>query len=163
MGGVLMLNSSYQPLKIVPLGRAMRLVVAEKAEVVQADGVIRSVSASFPRPAVIRLIRFVKVPYRAKLPLNRKAVLARDNGRCAYCGKAATTIDHVVPRSRGGAHDWLNVVAACSPCNAKKDDKTLKQLGWKLDFTPFAPKGTRWLILGIAEVDPSWEPYLAMA
>ena len=94
-----------------------------------------SCTASAPRspvPSVVRLTRFVRVPYRATVPLTRKAVFARDGGRCVYCGAAATSLDHVVPKSRGGAHTWDNVVSACGRCNHVKADRGVAELGWRL-------------------------------
>ena len=84
-----------------------------------------------PIPAVVRLARYVKVPYKPEVPLTRKGVLARDGHRCVYCGAAATSLDHVVPRSRGGPHVWENVVAACSRCNHAKADRSVADLGWR--------------------------------
>lgn len=158
---VLLLSVGFEPLRVITPRKAFDLVFDEKAEVLEeSDEVWRSPSRAFPVPKVVRLKHFVKIPYRARIPLKREAVLARDEGRCAYCSGKATTIDHVQPRSRGGKHRWENVVAACSPCNAKKDDRTLAELGWRLPFKPFAPSGTRWLIIGISEPDPVWVPYL---
>jgi 5-methylcytosine-specific restriction endonuclease McrA len=162
---VLLLNATYEPHMVINLKRAIVLILEDKAEVIhESDDVVRSASLQMNKPEVIRLKTFVKVPYRARIPLTRRAVLNRDKGTCAYCKKPnATTIDHVVPRSKGGRHEWENVVAACRPCNAKKDDKTLEQTGWRLDFTPFAPKGRFWLIVGIKEVPQEWAPYLEVA
>ncbi|MDQ1602429.1 MAG: hypothetical protein QOE01_274, partial [Actinomycetota bacterium] len=111
-------------------------------------------------PAVVRLNRFVKVPYRGPVPLTRRAVFARDGGRCVYCGGAATSIDHVVPRSRGGGHEWNNVVSACRRCNHVKADRAVSELGWRLR-PPQEPAGTAWRILGTGRSDPCWAPYLA--
>ena len=94
-------------------------------------------------PAVVRLARFVRVPYRATVPLTRKAVFARDGGRCVYCGAAATSLDHVVPKSRGGPHTWDNVVSACGRCNHVKADRGIAELGWRLRAVPTAPDRRR--------------------
>jgi 5-methylcytosine-specific restriction endonuclease McrA len=159
----LLLNASYEPLRLIPLRRAVVLVMAEKAEVVEEGAhVFRSVDTSMRAPAVIRLLRYVKIPYQRRAALNLRAVLARDGGRCQYCGAKAASIDHVVPRSGGGAHVWENVVAACLACNGKKADKTLRQLGWTLPRTPYAPRDRRWLIVGLVAVDPAWEGYLGI-
>jgi 5-methylcytosine-specific restriction endonuclease McrA len=109
---------------------------------------------------VIRLNRFVRVPHRAGVPLTRRAVFARDGGRCAYCGAAAASIDHVVPRSRGGRHTWENVVAACHRCNRIKADRTPADLGWRLHPKPAQPTGPAWRILASGRQDPRWDPYL---
>lgn len=162
--GTLLLNASFEPLCVVPMKRAVVLVLAEKAEILEeACGVIRSASMAVPVPSVIRLTTYVRVPYRARLPLTRRALLARDGHRCAYCGRSADTIDHVVPRSRSGRHEWENVVAACRLCNGRKGDRLVAELGWVLRTTPTVPRGTRWLVVGVGRIDPSWEPYLTQA
>lgn len=161
MRGTLLLNATYEPLAVVPARRAVILVLAEKAEIVEPGDVeFRSQRLAFNCPKVIRLRYYVKVPYRAVRNLTRAALIARDNGKCGYCGAKATTIDHILPRSRGGKHAWTNTVACCSPCNSKKGDKLLSELGWTLQIKPFAPRGVRWVIIGVAELDPVWEPYL---
>ena len=115
MGAALVLNATYEPLCVVPLRRAVVLVLAEKAVIVEAcDDVMHSERLSLPVPTVVRLSRFVRVPYRREVPLTRRAVLERDAHACVYCGHRADTIDHVRPRSRGGSHVWTNVVSACA-------------------------------------------------
>lgn len=121
--GTLLLNASYEPLRVLPEHRAINLVLQDKAEVIVGDdnNMIHAVSFKMPTPSVIRLKYFVKVPYRARLPLTRQSVLTRDNYECQFthCTRKATTIDHVHPRSRGGKHAWENVAGACSKCNSK--------------------------------------------
>ena len=90
-------------------------------------------------------------------------MLRRDGGVCAYCSELADTVDHVVPRSKGGRHDWSNVVASCKRDNLLKGDRLLSELGWSLKFKPWAPDGYLWRLRHLAEVDPLWEPYLAAA
>lgn len=161
MAPALVLNATYEPIAVVSIKRAIVLVLAEKAEIVAAgDDEWRSATAAVPVPVVVRLRQFVKIPYRSRIPLTRQNLMVRDGHTCAYCGKRATTIDHVVPRSKGGPHRWENVVAACERCNGKKGDRTLAQLRWTLPFTPTAPHGRTWLVLGKAERAPEWEPYL---
>ena len=157
----LVLNATYEPLCVVPGRRAVVLVLLGKAVAV-ADGeeVLHSARAGVCVPAVVRLTRFVRVPYRASVPLTRKAVFARDGGRCVYCGAAATSLDHVVPRSRGGEHSWDNVVSACGRCNHVKADKAVADLGWRLRRAPVAPSGAAWRIVGARRVDPRWQPFL---
>src|SRR3954466_6346693 len=141
----LVLNATFEPLGVVSSRRATVLVLTEKAVSVEdADEVIHSVSCSVVVPAVVRLTRFVRVPYRAGVPLTRRAVFARDGGRCVYCGAAATSLDHVVPRSRGGEHNWENVVASCGRCNHLKADRDISSLGWRLRRTPREPTGMAW-------------------
>lgn len=161
MNQVLLLNSSYEPLHIVPMRRAVVLVLKEKAEVIhEGEGELHSESTSFRMPSVIRLLKMVRVPYRSKIPLNRRAVLARDHGLCQYCFKPGDTVDHVKPKALGGRHIWENVVCACKKCNSFKSNKTLKQLGWTLQTKPYCPTGTSWLVIALAAIDESWEPYI---
>jgi 5-methylcytosine-specific restriction endonuclease McrA len=162
---VLLLNASFEPLRVITLRRAIGLMVAGKAEVLaEGTGEIRSVSVSFPVPAVVRLRYMVKVPFAASIPLSRRAVLVRDARRCQFvhCERPAATVDHVVPRSRGGAHTWTNVIAACAQCNARKGDRTLQELGWHLKRPPTAPRGPVVLLTaaGVAEAPPVWADYL---
>ena len=113
MRRVLLLNVTYEPLTTVGLRRAVCLVLCGKAEVVHDDAagaVLHAASVALATPSVIRLSRYVRVPYRNRVPLTRAALMRRDNYRCAYCGRRAETIDHVIPRSRGGQHAWENCV-----------------------------------------------------
>jgi 5-methylcytosine-specific restriction endonuclease McrA len=161
---VLLLNSTFEPLTALPLRRAIVLVVCGKAEVVHGDptgSVVHSAAASVLVPSVIRLSSYVRVPYRARVPLTRAGLMHRDRFRCAYCAARAETIDHVVPRSRGGAHSWQNCVASCARCNHRKADKLLSELGWRLRVTPVVPRGPHWRLLGgMYDTDPLWLPYL---
>ena len=162
MVDALVLNATYEPLCVVTGRRAVVLVLTDKAVPVAAgDGVLHSARTDVPVPAVVRLTRFVRVPYRATVPLTRKAVFARDGGRCVYCGAAATSLDHVVPRSRGGAHAWENVVSACSRCNHIKADRGIAELGWRLRRAPVAPTGAAWRVVGARRIDPRWAPFLS--
>ena len=161
MSRALVLNASYEPLCVVSTRRAVVLVLKEKAEVLHAtDQELHSERMAFPMPSVIRLTYFVKVPYVARVALNRRAVFARDRNQCQYCGAQAENIDHVIPRSRGGAHEWENVVAACRPCNTKKEDRLLHEVGLVLRRQPTAPKELTWIIVAVGTVHPHWEPYL---
>ncbi len=160
-GGALVLNATYEPLCVVPLRRAVVLVLAEKAVVVEAgETVMRSATTSIQVPTVVRLARFVRVPYRREVPLTRRAVLDRDAHECAYCAARADTIDHVRPRSRGGLHVWTNVVAACARCNHRKGDRLLLELGWRLAIPPVQPPATVAVVMGWAKREPSWQQYL---
>lgn len=157
----LVLNATYEPLCVVSARRAMILVLKEKAETLHTtDRAFHSEKATIPVPSVIRLTYFVKVPFRARAALNRRAVFARDGHRCQYCGATAENIDHVVPRSRGGQHVWENVVAACRPCNTRKEDRFLNEVGLTLRRRPVAPKELTWIIVAVGTVHPHWEPYL---
>lgn len=167
---VLLLNATYEPLCVITLKRAMVLILQEKADVLVEDEdgePVRSPSVEFFRPKVLRLRYMVKIPYRAKVALNKKNLYSRDHGTCQYCGKhmgmTSATIDHVIPRSRGGKNTWENVVLACGPCNYTKGDRLLADLGWELRKVPHVPKrqGAH-IILGV-QMDPTWESYLAVA
>ncbi len=161
---VLLLNATYEPLTALPMRRAVVLLVCDKATVVHDDDqgpLVRSVDLALQVPSVIRLRTYVRVPYRARIPMTRSALMHRDRFRCAYCGGKAETIDHVVPRSRGGGHSWENCVACCAPCNHRKADKLLSELGWTLRAALTPPTGPHWrLLAGIKELDPTWLPYL---
>ena len=157
----LVLNATYEPLCVVSQRRAVVLVLTAKAvPVATGRAQVRSATTVVDVPEVVRLSRFVKVPYRATVPLTRKAVFARDGGRCVYCGGVATSLDHVVPRSRGGPHTWENVVSACGRCNHVKADRGLADLGWRLRAAPRAPTGVAWRVLGTRAVRPAWRAYL---
>lgn len=161
---VLLLNATFEPLTALPLRRAVVLVVCGKAEVLHGDSgglELHSANLTVAVPSVIKLSNYVRVPYRARVPLTRAGLMYRDRYRCAYCGGRADTIDHVVPRSRGGAHSWQNCVASCAKCNHRKADRLLSELGWRLRTSPSAPHGPNWrLLAGVAEADPLWLPYL---
>jgi 5-methylcytosine-specific restriction endonuclease McrA len=161
MGRALVLNASYEPLCVVPSRRAAVLVLADKAEVLHDTGAaFHAEHISVPVPSVIRLRYFVKVPFRRRAALNRRAVMARDNHRCQYCGAHADSIDHVVPRSRGGEHAWENVVAACRPCNTRKRDRLLGETAMELRRRPSVPRELTWVIVAVGRVPDAWEQYL---
>lgn len=162
MAGVLLLNSSYEPLRIISLKRAVILVLQEKADVLSAndEDPVRSEHLWLDRPLVVKLRYYVKIPYRARVALNRKSLTARDGGICQYCGKHGNTIDHVIPRAKGGRHEWENVVLACSPCNQKKSDSLLSEIGWTLPRKPEVPRTSGRIIIGVAKIDEEWAEYL---
>src|ERR1700693_243782 len=140
MGRALVLNVTDAPLAVVPPRGPFVMVLKDKAEVVASNGLVfHSERLVMEAPSIVRLRRFVRLPYRAHAPLTRRAVFARDSWSCQYCGGAAEALDHVVPRSRGGLHSWDNVVAACRRCNAKKEDRTPSEAGFRLLRQPFAP------------------------
>ncbi len=159
MGRALVLNVTDAPLAVVPARRAVVMVLKEKAEVVLSNGMVfRSERLALDAPSIVRLRNYVRIPYRAHAPLTRRAVFARDAWTCQYCGGTAENLDHVVPKSRGGLHVWENVVAACRRCNAKKEDRTPTEAGFRLSRQPFAPSDGFHLTLGRPE--PGWETYL---
>jgi 5-methylcytosine-specific restriction endonuclease McrA len=163
---VLLLNATFEPLAVVTAKRAVVLMLTGKAECVEATlgGAFHSENLTIPAPSVMRLSRYVRVPYRRAVPMTRAGVLRRDGRRCGYCGRRADTIDHVVPRSRGGTHAWDNCVAACRACNSRKADKLLAELGWSLGVVPRPPDRAAGGILVLAvEPLPAWEPWLGAA
>lgn len=163
MDRALVLNASDEPLGITSNRRAAVLVLSGKADALEVSNrVMHSPTFSLATPHVVRLRKFVHVPYRRpggspSLP----GLRARDGARCAYCVKRpATTIDHVLPRSRGGEHTWLNTVGACSRCNARKSNRTPQEAGMVLRVTPYHPPSHIWLVLAMSEPHQSWSPYL---
>lgn len=161
MSRALVLNATYEPLCVVASRRALILVMSDKAEILHVGrGMFRAEKVAFPEPSVVRLTHFVKVPFRARVALNRRAVFARDGNRCQYCGAAAENLDHVVPRSKGGTHTWDNVVAACRPCNTRKEDRLLADSGLKLRNRPTAPRARAWVVMAAGTSRPDWEPDL---
>jgi 5-methylcytosine-specific restriction endonuclease McrA len=162
LGRALMLNASFEPLCVVSARRAVVLVLKEKAEIVHRNGAeFHAERVTVPVPTVIRLRHYVRVPYRSVVPLSRRAVFARDGHRCQYCGRPAENLDHVQPRSRGGAHVWENVVAACAKCNHRKADRLLTEIGWTLTFRPVQPVVSGGFAAGYTGRHPTWEPYLS--
>lgn len=135
----LALNASFEPLTMVPVRRALRLVIEGKAEIVEADGPewVRSERLAVPRPAIIRLVKFVHVPRRFRRHVTNTFLFARDHYRCQYChrwqlelrARECLTRDHLVPLSRGGSNEWSNVVTACSTCNTRKGNRLPDECG----------------------------------
>lgn len=161
----LILNAGYEPLAVVNFRRAMVLVMKGRASVVLSDeeNPVLTVFGDLERPSVIILTRYVKIPYQKAVPVTRRGVLRRDANRCGYCGHHATTIDHIQPKSRGGADSWQNLVACCQQCNNAKSDRTLKELGWTLLREPFAPRGVFWMVPGVENSQPEWNEFLTVA
>jgi len=161
----LVLNAGFEPLAVVSDRRALVLVMSQKATVVSADRAhpVVGTAARWDRPSVIVLTRYVRIPHGRAIPVSRRGVLRRDQHHCAYCGKAASTIDHVQPRSRGGADSWENLVACCLRCNNLKSDRTPAEMGWDLLFTPKAPHGVGWVVRGVERPTAEWDPFLATA
>ena len=160
----LVLNATHEPICVVTGRRAAVLVLAEKADVVHGTGRhLRSERLSVPVPSVIRLRYYVKVPYHRRAALSRRAVFIRDDQRCQYCEGSADSIDHVVPRSRGGEHIWENVVASCRRCNLAKRDRLLSETSMDLRTPPRAPRELTWLVVKMGRVPTHWEPYLGVA
>jgi 5-methylcytosine-specific restriction endonuclease McrA len=160
----LVLNAGYEPLGVVSFKRAIVLVLNKKATVLEGstEQKVHSATSEYELPSVILLSRYVRVPGSRNIPLSRRGVLRRDAHRCAYCNRAANTVDHVQPKSKGGTDSWENLVAACLRCNNIKGDKTLHEMGWTLSFTPKMPNGGAWLIRGAEKLEPAWDEYLAL-
>ncbi len=164
MGRALVLNASYEPLCVVPARRAVVLVLSGKADSVHdSDEELHSEKLALAVPSVVRLRYYVRVPYQRTTALTRRAVFHRDDFRCQYCGGDAESIDHVIPRSRGGPHAWENVVAACRRCNAGKGDRLLSETSLALPRRPVAPRELSWVVVAVPEVPEHWEPYLVPA
>jgi 5-methylcytosine-specific restriction endonuclease McrA len=141
-GSVLVLNQNYEPLNVCNVRRALILVLRGKAEIIENSArAIRTATQSIALPSVIRLVHLVRRP-RPQVRLTRKEVFARDNWQCAYCGKVTRdlTLDHVVPRHRGGRHTWENLVSACKACNHRKAGRTPQEARMALPFEPGRPR-----------------------
>ena len=161
VGRALVLNATFEPLCVVSVRRAVVLVLKEKAEILHANGgTFRSPQLCLPIPSVIRLVHFVRVPFRATASLSRRAVFLRDGHTCQYCGAPAENVDHVMPRSRGGKHAWENVVAACRACNSRKEARLPEEVGLTLRRPPAVPRETLWVVVAVGILDPQWAPYL---
>lgn len=161
---VLLLNASYEPLAVVSWKRAVTLVVGGRAEIVETDEdrVIRSAGGTeFPFPHVVRLVRMVSFSGMRgqKAPFSRAGLRVRDAGRCQVtcCDDRGETVDHVVPRSKGGGNSWENCVLMCRAHNARKGDRTLDDLGWTLKRAPIAPVG---VISLVPVVRPEWAAWV---
>ncbi|MGF1600161.1 MAG: HNH endonuclease [Acidimicrobiales bacterium] len=161
MSRALVLNATYEPIGVVSARRAVILALDQKVDVLADTGeIIASTSLSLAIPSVVRLRYFVKVPYKRIAPLSRRAVFARDHNRCQYCGKPAESIDHVIPRSKGGDHSWDNVVACCRRCNTFKGDRLLVDCSLSLRSTPMVPTEYVWVKVAAGTVPAAWAPYL---
>ena len=163
MQQVLVLNASYEPLNVCTVRRAHVLLFKGKAEIVeQLDQPLRSATGTFVWPHVIRLLNYVRVPRAIQRKISRRALFARDGWRCVYCGTTSgrLTLDHVVPRSKGGESVWENVVTACAPCNHKKGNRTPEESGLELRRIPRAPAPVLFIKLAAPRVPAGWQPYL---
>ncbi len=163
MQHVLVLNASYEPLNVTTVRRATVLVFKGKAEVIEElDNVLHSATSTFPWPHVIRLVQYVRVPRAVQRKISRRALFARDDWRCVYCGSAGgrLTLDHVLPRSRGGESSWENVVTSCAPCNHEKGNRTLQEARMQLRFPPRAPTPVLFITLAAPKIPDGWRPYL---
>ena len=165
-GRVLVLNATFEPINVCSVRRAAVLLLKDKAEILEhAAWELRSEHTALPRPVVIRLVTFVKVPrdtHRRKI--TRRAVFARDGWACQYCGsRSQLTVDHVVPRSKGGPSSWDNIVASCAPCNRRKGDRLPRQANMVPRTTPRAPGSTVFIHVAAPVIPKAWEQYLSTA
>jgi 5-methylcytosine-specific restriction endonuclease McrA len=164
---VLVLNASYEPINVCTVRRAAVLVLKERAELLEhGEGALHSERMVMERPCVIRLMRYVRIPrdvHRRKI--TRKAVLARDAYTCQYCGRQASglTVDHVIPRSRGGDSVWENIVASCAPCNRKKGNRLPREVSMHPRSRPKPPGPTVFIRIASPRIPVAWEPYLVTA
>ncbi|MBN2357414.1 HNH endonuclease [candidate division KSB1 bacterium] len=161
---VLLLNQNYEPLTVVSAKKAIVLFYLEKAEIIEKrDWLVRSQHLAFPLPSIIRLLRYIYIPHK-HVELSRRNILKRDNFRCQYCltTKGPFTVDHVVPRTLGGADTWENLVCACVSCNNKKGNRTPERANMKLLKKPRRPSHIFFIqnFMGIGE--ECWKPYIFM-
>ena len=162
---VLVVNQNYEPLNICDVRRAVVLLHRGKAELLlNGRGELRTTRTSVPIPSVIRLVYMVKRPFM-KRRMARREVFMRDRYTCLYCGKQPRelTLDHVVPRYRGGPHSWENVVSACIPCNHRKADHTPAEAGMRLLREPKAPRANPYSLFQHRVVSDEWRPFLPWA
>lgn len=157
-----MLNASNEPLSVVAARRGMVLVLRGTADpVAHLDETWHAETDSFDVPSVVRLRRYVPVPYARSIPLNRRAIFMRDGHRCQYCGSSAENVDHVIPKVQGGRHTWDNVVAACRRCNTRKGGRTPAQAGLTLTSKPSKPGRFDWVhVAAGGNPHASWRPFI---
>ena len=159
---VLVLNQDYSALSVCSASKAFLLVYLDKAELVShsPQHQLRTVDKSYPMPTVIRLFRYVQVPYKGVM-MTRQNIFKRDNQRCVYCGThEELTLDHVIPKSRGGRSSWDNLATACKRCNTKKGDFTPEEANMAMRQRPFKPSFIVFLRDFAGLTDDSWLPYL---
>lgn len=164
-GHVLVLNQDYRALGICSVERAVILLFLRKAELVYAlpERQLRSAYQAHPFPSIVRLKMYANVPFK-KIMMTRRNVMRRDHHRCQYCGSTdSLTIDHVLPRSRGGRDTWENLVTACMTCNNRKGNRTPDEAGMPLAREPFRPSHVMFIRNIIGNLEDSWKPYLFLA
>jgi 5-methylcytosine-specific restriction endonuclease McrA len=161
---VLVLNATFEPINVCTVRRAVVLLLKEKAEVIErSEWDLHSENLTLSRPVVIRLVSYVRIPrdtHRRKI--TRRAVFARDEWTCQYCGSRSNlTVDHVVPKSKGGASSWTNIVASCAPCNRRKGDALPRQVGMRLLREPRSPNPNVFIRVASPTIPVAWQQYLA--
>ena len=161
---VLLLNQNYEPMTVCSARKAIVLLYLGKAEMVEKDsGWVHSVSTSMPIPSIVRLSRLIRAPRRRVL-LNRKNIIRRDGHQCQYCGskEGPFTVDHIMPRNRGGGDSWENLVCACMKCNCQKGNKTPHEANMPLLREPRRPGYLFFVRSLVNKPDEKWKPYLYM-
>lgn len=164
VANVLVLNQDYQPLSVCSIQRSMKLIFLEKAELLHDDPnkVLRTTRREYSCPSVIRLRNYIRVPY-TRIVLSRRNVMRRDDYTCQYCGKKTKlTIDHVIPKSRGGTDTWENLTTACERCNVKKGSLTPREANMSLKNKPYRPIPITFFRDVNGGVQEPWKPYLYM-
>jgi 5-methylcytosine-specific restriction endonuclease McrA len=161
---VLVLNATYEPINVCTVRRAVVLLLKDKAEVIEhGDWELHAATTTMTRPVVIRLVSYVRIPrdtHRRKI--TRRAVFARDDWTCQYCGaRSNLTVDHVVPRSKGGTSSWDNIVASCAPCNRRKGNASPRQAGMSLTRPPGTPSPHVFIQVASPRIPAAWRAYLA--
>ena len=164
MESILVLNADYTPINITNLKRAFNLIYKGKAEIIKHNIISPIVTElrKYKRPTIIRLLRYISIPFR-KVNLNRQNIFRRDKFQCVYCGektKNKLTIDHVIPKSKGGNNTWQNLVTCCKSCNIKKDDKTLEEVGMILTSIPYRPTYIQFVKNITISYKDDWLPFL---
>ena len=159
-----MLNASYEPINVCTVRRAAVLVLKDRAEILETgEWALRGESFTLPRPIVIRLKTYVRIPRDAhRRKITRRAVFARDRWTCQYCGREQgnLTVDHVIPRSKGGGSDWENIVASCAPCNRRKGDRLPHQINMHPRVKPRTPNAHIFIQLASPTIPATWKQYL---
>ncbi|RME00819.1 MAG: HNH endonuclease [Calditrichaeota bacterium] len=163
---VLILNQNYEPIGVVNARKAIILMYLGKAELIERHPhlSVRTISRAYPYPSIVRLIAFVRLPRRGVI-LSRKNILKRDGFRCQYCGQRnrPLTVDHVIPKMRGGVDSWENLVCACVVCNNKKGNRTPEEAKMPLLRTPKKPSYLFFIYHTIGTIDDRWKPYLFLS
>lgn len=162
MRQTLILNQSYEPIAFTEVERAFSLMWVGKADLVEKwEAPLKSPNGEWDRPAVIRLRKGTRFNRHRTVEMTRKNIFRRDGHRCAYCGSHDNlTVDHIIPRSRGGLNRWENVITACHRCNNMKDNKTPEEMGWTLPHKPLRPHYVIFLGHGLRKIHDVWRPYL---
>ncbi len=164
MESILVLNADYTPINITDLKRAFNLIYKGKAEIIKHNIISPIITElkNFKRPTIIRLLRYISIPFR-KVNLNRQNIFRRDKFKCGYCGeknKSKLTIDHIIPKSKGGKNTWQNLVTCCKSCNIKKDNNSLEEVEMTLNCVPYRPTYIQFVKNITISYSEDWLPFL---